>query len=77
MTVGQTAILDAWLSQYTPADTFDGDLDHLFTTEEIISDLSDMADWDTTEVADYIAQAGFRFTPYTLHCPHGWIFRVK
>ncbi|WP_289862295.1 hypothetical protein [uncultured Duncaniella sp.] len=77
MTIGQTAILDAWLSQYTPTDTLDGELDHVFTTEEIISDLSDMADWDTNEVADHIAQSGFRFTPHTLHCPHGWMFRVK
>lgn len=44
MNAGQTAILDAWLSQYTPTDTFDPELDHVFPTEEIIADLSDMAD---------------------------------
>ena len=77
MNAGQTAILAAWLSQYTPTDTFDPELDHVFPTEEIIADLSDMADWDTNEVADHIAQAGFRFFPNTLHCPHGWAFRPR
>lgn len=77
MNAGQVAILEAWLSQYTPTESFDGDLDHVFTTDQIIADLSDMADWDTNEVADHIAKAGFRFFPCTIGCPHGWVFRVK
>ena len=77
MTPGQTAILDALLSPYTPADTLDSTLDHIFTTDEIISSLSDMADFHPTEVADYIAAQGFRPHIPLLHCPHGWILRVK
>ncbi len=77
MSPGQITILDGWISQYTPTETFDPALDHVFTTEQIVADLSDMAEWDTNEVADYIAQAGFRVHPCFIGCPHGWIFRVK
>ena len=77
MNAGQTAILDAWLAQYTPTSTFDTMLDHVFSTDQIIAELSDMADWDSNEVADYIAQAGFTFKPDNFECTHGWILRVK
>lgn len=77
MTDGQIAILDSWLSQYTPTDTFDTELDHVFSTENIISELSDMADWEVNEVADHIARAGFCFKPDDIGCSHGWVFRVK
>lgn len=77
MTPGQIAILDAWLSQYSPSETFDTTLDHVHTTEEIVADLSDMADWELNEVADHIAAAGFRFHANCVAGPHGWILRVK
>lgn len=77
MNAGQLAILDAWLAQYEPAETFDTNLDHVFTTENIISELSDMADWDVNEVADHIATAGFSFKPDCFECNHGWILRMK
>ena len=77
MNAGQIAILDAWLAQYEPTDSFDTNLDHVLTTENIISELSDMADWDVNEVAEHIATAGFRFKPDCLECNHGWILRVK
>ncbi len=77
MRAGHKAILDAFLSQYVPADTYDGNLDHVFTTEQIVADLSDMAEWDLNEVTDYIAEAGFKVQPPLIGIPHGWIFRVK
>ena len=77
MNPGQTAILDAWLAQYEPADTFDTNLDHVLTTENILAELSDMADFEANEVADHIAEAGFRFKPDDIYCHHGWIFRKK
>ena len=77
MTAGQIAILDAWLAQYTPTTSFDTKLDHVFSTDAVIAQLSDMAEWDTNEVADHIAQAGFTVKPDDIGCSHGWIFRVK
>ena len=77
MRPGHKAILDAFLSLYVPADSYDGDLDHVFTTEQIVADFGDMADWDTNEVADYIAEAGFKVRTPLIGIPHGWIFRVK
>lgn len=79
MTAGQTAILDGWLAQFIPADPddFTDELDMVFTTEQITSDLSDMAEWDLNETADYIAEKGFRFLPEVPGCVHGWVFRKK
>ncbi len=77
MNAGQTAILDQWLAQYEPADTYDGEKDIVLTTQNILAELSDMADFEANEVADHIAQAGFSFKPDQYECSHGWIFRSR
>lgn len=79
MTSGQLAILDGWLAQFCPVEPedFDTDLDMVFPTEQISADLSDMAEWDLNEVADHIAERGFRFMPDVPGCIHGWVFRSK
>lgn len=77
MNAGQTAILDQWLAQYTPTDTFDGEKDTVLTTQNILAELSDMADFEANEVAEHIAQAGFSFKPDCYTCNHGWILRTK
>ena len=78
MTPGQTTILDCWLAQFTPSDTYDIDTVRLMTTDEIICELATMADWDTNDVADHIAAAGFRYQPHTATPPSGgWMLNEK
>lgn len=77
MTYGQIAVLDAWLSQYVPTDSFDRELDIVISTGNIIYELSDMANWDVNEVTDHIAKAGFFFRPDDHLFGHGWMLRIK
>lgn len=77
MNAGQIAVLEAWLSQYEPAEEFDTRKVHVLTTQNIIAEIDDMADFDANEVAEYLANAGFKVKCDNVECRHGWILKPK
>ena len=77
MNAGLNSILNCFLADYVPAENFNPQTDRILSTEDIISELSDMAQWDMNEVAAHIDEAGFFFTSGTPYHPHGWILRTE
>lgn len=78
MNAGQTTILDCWLAQFTPTESYDSDNVRLMTTDEITCELASMAEWDINEVADHMASAGYRYQPCSPDVPsHGWMLKEK
>lgn len=76
LTPGQTEILRAYLAPFSPSAEYNPDTDRLLSTEIILADLGDAAEFDLNPVADFLVAQGYRY-----HCLHadgisGWILHV-
>jgi hypothetical protein len=72
---GWKVILLGWLMSYEVASAM-GKGVRLFTTADIISELSDMCDLTPNDVADVLASLGYSFVTDGLG-QHGWLLKVK
>lgn len=77
LTLGQRAIVDAYLVNCEPAETYDAETCELRDTDTIIFELGAMCSFDANMLADYLARQGYRphFIPYD--AVYGWILKEK
>ena len=69
LTIGQKAVVDAYLETYEPTDTYD--------TDTIIYNLGSMCGFDANMLADYLATIGYRAHFLENDAIHGWILKRK
>ncbi len=82
LTPGQKAVIDGYLLQYEPTETYDEETCTLFDTATIINELSSMCEFEQNHLADYLASLGYRFYIITdedslLVGIFGWILKKK
>ena len=77
LTIGQKAVVDAYLETYEPTDTYDNDTCELVDTDTIIYNLGSMCGFDANMLADYLATIGYRAHFLENDAIHGWILKRK
>lgn len=82
LTVGQKAVIDGYLQNYEPTETYDEATCTLMDTSTIINELSPMCDFDQNALTDYLASIGYRFNIISdqdslLVGIFGWILKKK
>lgn len=77
LTVGQTAVINGWLADYSPAESFDPETCVLFDTISIIKELGNMCDFDLNALSDYLASLSYRYHYVSKDGVGGWIFRLN
>lgn len=77
LTPGQKAVIDGYLQNYEPSETYDSETCMLIDTRTIIDDLTQMCDFDQNSLADYLATLGYKFYILTEDGISGWILKEK
>ena len=77
LSIGQRAVVDAYLSDCIPANDCNPETDYLYDTATMIMEMDSMADLDANALTDYLAEKGF-----SAHYTHedgisGWVLRCK
>lgn len=72
-TANLSKIIQQYLRKFTPAEAM-GEGVELRTTDRIISDLADIADFEPNEIASILLRAGY-ITDYADDGTHGWLMR--
>lgn len=75
LTIGQTAIVDGWLRNYEPAETYDAKTCDLVDTDSIIYQLQSMSLFEANALADYIASLGYIFYCDPDDALQGWVMK--
>lgn len=73
LTADLSKIIQQYLRKFTPAEAM-GEGVELRTTDRIISDLADIADFEPNEIASILLRAGY-ITDYADDGTHGWLMR--
>lgn len=75
LTAGQKIVVDAYLANYQPAEDFNPDTDVLVDTQQMISEMNGMCNFDENMLCDYMAEKGYcaHFEPDD--AINGWILR--
>lgn len=77
LSIGELAVVDAYLASFSPADSYDPEKHILLDTQSMVLEMTPMCDIDPNFLADHLAEKGFR--------PHfipddgisGWIFATN
>lgn len=77
MSVGQMAVVDAYLSDCIPAKGYNPETDYLYDTDTMIMEMGSMADLDANALADYLAEKGFTANYTHEDGISSWILRCK
>lgn len=77
LTVGQTAVINGWLADYSPAESFDPETCVLSDTISIVNELGNMCNFDLNALSDYLASLGYRYHNISTDGIGGWILRLN
>ena len=69
-----SAIIQQYLRRFTPAESIDEPGVQIRTTDSILNELSDIADFEPNEIASFMLRAGY-VTDYSPDGRHGWLMR--
>ena len=72
---GQKAVVDAYLANYEPADTYDHEAHILVDTQTMILHMGTMCRFGENMLCDYLAQKGFRAHYEDKDAICGWIMK--
>ena len=75
LTAGQKIVVDAYLANYRPAEDFNPDTDVLVDTQQMISEMNGMCNFDENMLCDYMAEKGYRAHFEPDDAINGWILR--
>ncbi len=75
LTPAMQNVLDAYLAEYVPSETYDENIDRLISTDIIIGDLLGSMDFEFNPVGEYLYEKGFRYFCNPRDGIHGWIMR--
>lgn len=75
LTAGQKVVVDAYLANYRPAEDFNPDTDVLVDTQQMISEMNGMCNFDENMLCDYMAEKGYRAHFEADDAINGWILR--
>lgn len=76
LTIGQHAVLEAWVGDTRPVSEYDEHRHTLVTTEEIHDEIRGGADFELTEIADYMSWKGFIYYMDD-YGTHGWVINYS
>lgn len=77
LTPGQKAVVDAYLANFSPAESYNFDRDTLVDTQTMILDMGTMCNFDENMLCDYLASLGFRAHYEKDDALSGWILTPK
>ncbi len=77
LSIGQRAVVDAYLADCVPAKEFNAETDYLYDTATMIMEMDSMADLDANALADYLAEKGYIAHYVHEDCMYGWVLRCK
>lgn len=77
LTAGQKAVVDGYLANNEPAETFDPKTCTLVDTQTMINELSAMCFLDENQLCNYLAQKGYRSHFVARDAIIGWILKDK
>lgn len=69
-----SAIIQQYLRRFTSAESIDEPGVQIRTTDSILNELSDIADFEPNEIASFMLRAGY-VTDYSPDGRHGWLMR--
>jgi hypothetical protein len=69
-----SVIIQQYLRRFTPAESIDEPGVQIRTTDSILNELSDIADFEPNEIASFMLRAGY-VTDYSPDGRHGWLMR--
>lgn len=75
LTAGQKAVVDAYIANYEPVDTFDAEECLLVDTQTMILEMDSMCNFDENMLCDYLVSKGYRAHYVKKHCLSGWIVK--
>ena len=75
LTIGQKAIVDGYLENYEPAETYDHDMHVLIDTQTMIFQMNTMGFFDENMLSDYLAEKGYRAHFEPDDALSGWIMK--
>lgn len=75
LTAGQRAVVDAYLENYLPAETYNPDEHLLLDTQTMMLEMNTMCLFDENMLCDYLVEKGYR-AHYELDASlNGWIVK--
>lgn len=77
LTAGQKAVVDAYLENYEPGETFDFERDILVDTQTMLLEMDAMCAFDANMLADYLVEKGYRAHYEKDDSISGWILRER
>lgn len=75
LTAGQKAVVDAFLANFEPSETYDYDSHILIDTQTMLLQMGTMCNFDENMLCDYLAERGFRAHYMKDDAVCGWILR--
>lgn len=75
LTAGQKAVVDAYIANYEPVDTYDAEECILVDTQTMILEMGSMCNFDENMLCDYLVSKGYRAHYVKKHCLSGWIVK--
>lgn len=75
LTAGQKAVVDAFLANYEPSETYDHSAHILVDTQTMILQMDSMCNFDENMLCDYLAQKGFHAYYEKKDAICGWIMK--
>lgn len=69
-----SAIIQQYLRRFVPAESISESGVQIRTTDSILNELSDIADFEPNEIASFMLRAGY-VTDYSPDGRHGWLMR--
>lgn len=75
LTAGQKAVVDAYLENYEPAETFNVDDCILIDTQQMILEMNSMCNFDGNMLCDYLTGKGYRAHYEKDDALSGWILK--
>ena len=77
LTPGQKAVIDGYLKDRKPGDSYEQEDCLLVSTQKVIDSLGSMCDFDLNTLTDYLASIGYKYHYDSLNDIHGWIFKFS
>ena len=77
LTTGQKAVVDAYIANYEPSESFDMDSDVLVDSQQMMLEMGTMCNFDENMLCDYLVERGFQAHYMKDDALSGWILREK
>lgn len=75
LTAGQKAVVDVYLANFEPAETYNNNEHVLIDTQEMIIDMNGMCNFDYNLLCDYLAEKGYHPHFIADDALSGWIMK--